>query len=264
MVKFPTEIFWELASDLRCSILTELQKQNLKPTQLAKRIGQTIQETHRQCARLEKVHLIRRQSGGELTLTPVGKMTLGQFAYFEVITKNIKYFDDHTTGSLPVQFVQRLGVLDGCELLEGTFAIMERWKKISKEAKKYLKFVSVQVSLDVFRLGMSAAKKGTLVSLVHGKNTIYPKGSKVELTDPTVQGLIEKQIYQRKMVDSIDIVVVFNEKQGTLVFPDIHGKTDVNYTFAGNDSEFLDWCNDYFEYMWKKASRWDISKMREI
>lgn len=264
MSDFPTELFWELASELRCSILSELQKQNLKPTQLAKKIGQTIQETHRQCDRLERVHLIKRQAKGELALTSIGKMTLEQFSYFGFITKNRKYFENHTTGSLPPQFMQRLGALEGCELLEGTFAIMERWKKISKEAKKHLKFVSVQVSLDVFRLGVSSAKRGTAVFLVHGKNTIYPKGSKTELTDSMVQGLIEKQAYQRKMVESIDVVVVFNEKRGTVVFPDIHGKTDVNYAFSGADSEFLDWCNDYFDHMWEKASRWDISKMREI
>lgn len=137
-------------------------------------------------------------------------------------------------------------------------------RRSQKKPKKHLKFVSVQVSLDVFRLGVSSAKKGTVVSLVHGKNTIYPKGSKAELTDSMVQGLIEKQTYQRKMVESIDVVVVFNEKQGTVVFPDTHGKTDVNYAFSGVDSEFLDWCNDYFDHMWEKASRWDISKMREI
>ena len=264
MKNLPTELFWELASELRCSILFELQNQNLKPTSLVKKLGQTIQEIHRQCDRLEKIHFIKRQAKGELSLTSLGKMTLDQFSYFGFLLKNKKYFDEHDTGSLPMQFVQRLGVLENCELLEGTFAIMERWKKISKEAKEHLRFVSVQVSLDVFRLGVASAKKGTVVSLVHGKNTIYPKGSKKEITSNTVQDLIEKQVYQRKMVDTIDVVVVFNEKQGTIVFPDLHGKTDVSYTFAGNDAPFLDWCNDYFDWMWKKAGRWDISKMREV
>lgn len=264
MGNFPIELFWELASEIRCSILLELRHQDLKPTILAKKIGQTIQETHRQCGRLEKTHLIKRQARGEMSLTPLGGLVLDQFSYFEFLLKNKKYFDTHNTGSLPIQFVQRLGALEGCELLEGTFAIMERWKKISKEAKKYLKFISVQVALDVFRLGVASAQKGTIVSLVHGKNTIYPKGSKKELVDHIVQNLIEKQNYQRKMVDSIDVVVVFNEKQGTVVFPDLNGKTDVNYTFAGNDPGFLDWCNDYFDWMWKKAGRWDISKMREV
>lgn len=264
MRDFPIELFWELASEIRCLILLELQNQSLKPTVLAKKIGQTIQETHRQCGRLEKTYLIKRQAKGELSLTPLGKLVLDQFPFFEFLLKNKKYFDAHNTGSLPIQFVQRLGALNDSELLEGTFAIMERWKKISKEAKKYLKFVSVQVALDVFRLGVESAKKGTVVSLVHGKNTICPKGSKKELTDHTIQNLIEKQSYHRKMVNSIDVVVVFNEKQGTVVFPDLNGKTDVNYTFAGNDPQFLDWCNDYFDWMWKQAGRWDISKMREV
>jgi predicted transcriptional regulator len=191
-------------------------------------------------------------------------MTLGQFPYFKFLFKNRKYFEDHNVGNLPAQFVQRLGVMENCDLLEGTFAIMERWKKISKEAKKYLRFVSVQVSLDVFRLGVTSAKKGTMVSLVHGKNTIYPKGSKKELTSLAVQDLIEKQVYQRKMIDAIDVVTVFNEKEGTVVFPNLKGKTDVSYTFAGNEPQFLEWCDDYFEYVWKKAGRWDISKMREV
>ena len=259
-----TELFWEIASELRYSIILELQKHKLKPTELAKETGQTIQEIHRQCDRLEKIGIIKRQTKSELALTTIGRMILVQSPYFEFLFKNRKYFEDHDTGSLPEQFVQRLGVLKDCELLEGTFAIMERWKKISKEARKYLKFVSVQVSLDVFRFGVASAKKGTMVSLIHGKNTIYPKGSKNELVSSTVKDLIEKQIYQRKMADTIDVVTVFNEREGTVVFPNLQGKTDVSYTFAGNDPQFLDWCNDYFEYMWKKAGRWDISKMREV
>ena len=264
MNDFPTDLFWELASDLRCSILSELQNQSLKPTILAKKLGQTIQETHRQCSRLEKIHLIKRESKGELSLTTMGKMALNQFSYFMLLSKNKKYFDEHDVGSLPTQFVQQLGVLESCELLEGTFAIMERWKKITKEAKKYLKFVSVQVSLDIFRLGISSAKKGTIVSLIHGKNTIYPRGSKSELVSPSVQTLIEKQTYQRKMIDKIDVVLVFNEKQGTVAFPNLEGKADVNYVFAGNNESFLNWCNDYFDHTWAKSARWDISKMREV
>lgn len=259
-----TELFWEMAGELRYSIILELQKHNLKPTELARKTEQTVQEIHRQCDRLEKIGIIKRQPKAELALTPMGRMILAQFPYFEFLFKNRKYFEEHDTGSLPEQLVQRLGVLNDCELLEGTFAIMERWKKISKEARKYLRFVSVQVSLDVFRLGAASAKKGVVVSLVHGKNTIYPKGSKSELTSPAIQGLIEKQVYQRKMVDVIDVVTVFNEREGTVVFPDLRGKADVSYTFAGNIPQFLDWCNDYFEYMWKKAGRWDISKMHEV
>lgn len=264
MKTLPTELFWELASELRYSIILELQEHPLKPTDLAKKTEQTIQEIHRQCDRLEKIGLIKRQTKGELTLAPIGKMILKQFSYFRFIFKNKKYFEDHDTGNLPTQFVHRLGTLENCELLEGTFAIMERWKKISKEAKKYLRFVSVQVSLDVFRLGVESAKKGTTVSLVHGKNTIYPKDSKNELINSTMQDLIEKHVYQRKMVDVIDVVVVFNEKQGTVVFPNVQGKTDVSYAFTGNEQQFLDWCNDYFDWIWKTAGRWDISKMHEV
>lgn len=264
MKSLPTELFWELASELRYSIVLELQKQSLKPTELAKKTGQAIQEIHRQCDRLEKIGLIKRQARGELSLTPIGQMILEQFSFFRFLFKNKKYFEDHFTGALPTQFIQRLGSLEDCQLLEGTFAIMERWKKISKEAKKFLRFISVQVSLDVFKLGVASAKKGTRVSLIHGKNTIYPKGSKKELTSPTVKDLIEKQLYERKMVDTIDVVVVFSEREGTVIFPNTKGMTDVNYTFAGNDPQFLEWCNDYFAYEWKKAVVWNISKMREV
>lgn len=260
----PTELFWELASDLRCSILLELHGQSLKPTVLAKKIGQTVQETHRQCDRLEEKGLVKRQAKGQICLTPVGSMVLAQFPYFKFLAKNKKYFEGHGTGSLPAQFVQRLGALEGCELLEGAFAIIERWKRISKEAKEQLRFVSVQVSLDVFKLGVAAARRGAAVSLIHGKNTICPKGSKKELTGSAVQELIERQAYQRRMVDAVDIVVVFNEKEGTVALPDLEGKADVGYTFAGAGPQFLGWCGDYFDYMWGRASRWDISKMREV
>jgi hypothetical protein len=48
------------------------------------------------------------------------------------------------------------------------------------------------------------------------------------------------------------------------MFPTANGTTDFNSTFYGEESEFYDWCMDYFQYRWNTAMRYDKSKFRAL
>ncbi len=259
-----SEVFMELAGESRYAILLLLQEKKWKSAQMAKELNLTIQETHRNTVRLAEAGLIKKESEGSFSLTPYGRILVSQLAPFGFLNKYKDYFAEHFPVDLPVKFIQRMGSLRNCELIQGNFAIVDKWISIAQEAKEYLRIITSQIPPEFFKQKVSSAKKGTKVFLIHGKNTIAPKGFKKELTGSSLRNLISEGVYKRKMVEKVQTMMVLNEKRGTLFFPNLKGETDMYYSFISENSEFLEWCVDYFEYVWEKAGTYDASKIREI
>lgn len=259
-----SEVFMELAGESRYAILLLLEKQKQRSALMAKELNLTIQETHRNTSRLSEKGLIKKDSEGYFSLTPYGRIFVSQLVPFGFLNKYKDYFAEHFPTDLPPKFLQRIGSLRNCELIQGNFAIVDKWISIAEEAKEYLRIITSQIPPEFFKQKVSRAKKGTKVFLIHGKNTIAPKGFKKELTSASLRSLISQGVYKRKMVEKIQTMMVLNEKSGTLFFPNLKGDPDMYYAFISDDPEFHEWCADYFDYIWDKAGTYDASKIREI
>ncbi len=259
-----SELFMELAGETRSSMLLSLQEEKLKGMQLAKKLNLSIQETHRNTSRLAQTGLIKKDSDGFFSLTPYGRILVPQLVPFDFLNKHKNYFDEHFPSDLPPKFLQRIGNLSNCELIRGNFAIVDKWLSLAEDAKEYLRIITTQIPPQFFKLKISKAKKGLHIFLIHGENTIAPKGFKKELTSSVVRNLISEGIYKRKMVKKIQTMVVMNEKRGILFFPDSKGESDMYYAFISDDPDFHEWCVDYFDYIWNKAGTYEVSKIREI
>jgi predicted transcriptional regulator len=189
---------------------------------------------------------------------------VSQLDSFDFLSKYKEYFGEHFPSDLSPKFLKRIGNLSNCELIQGNFAIVDKWLSLAEEAKEYLRIMTSQIPPEFFKLKVSRAKKGTAIFLIHGENTIAPKGFKKELTSSGLRSLISEGIYKRKMVKKIQTMMVMNEKKGILFFPDSKGEPDMYYAFISDDPEFHEWCFDYFDYIWNKAGTYDVSKIREI
>jgi len=259
-----SEVFMELAGESRYAILQMLKEQKWRSAQLAKELNLTIQETHRNTVRLADAGLIKKDSDGFFSLTPYGRIMVSQLGSFGFLNKYKEYFGEHFPSDLPSKFLQRIGNLSNCELIHGNFAIVDKWLSLAEDAKEYLRIMTAQIPPQFFKLKVSKAKKGLQIFLIHGENTIAPKGFKKELTSSVVQNLISEGIYKRKMVKRIQTMMVMNEKRGILFFPDSKGESDMYYAFISDDPDFHEWCVDYFDYIWNKAGTYEVSKIREI
>jgi len=258
------EVFLELASEMRRSILIALDGKKLKLSQLAESLDMTIQESHRQFARLANAGLVRKDSEGLLSLTACGKIVAKQIPCFDFLERNELYFRDHSFGELPLKFIQRLAALNNSEPVDGVVAVLERWKGMLLEAKEHVWVISPQIPSDVSMLGIEVFTKGVKLSILHSKNTIAPKGSFNEI-DKRLRGLISKGTVERRMVERASIAVVFNERQHSCVgFANSRGDSDLNYMFFSRDPHFFEWCYDYFQYEWSRSDDWDGSRIREI
>ena len=82
--------------------------------------------------------------------------------------------------------------------------------------------------------------------------------------------LLKQGIIERKMIDKIEVAVVLNEKQATVMFPTLKGEADMNYMFSSNGVKsnnkglFHEWCVDFFRYCWYNSKPFDERKLIEV
>ena len=258
-----TELFLEVSSDVRYGILKKLETKSQKQSHIAKELGMTLPESHRQFERLSKVEMIAKDVEGLYSLTPFGAMFLKHLDSLGFLLQYKNFFQSHTLGDLPLKFEKRMSDLTKCELVEGAFVLNEKMIKIASNGK-YLRVISAHVPPDAFRKGLdSAVKTGKQVSIIYAKNTIIPKGFKEEFTNKTVKDLILQGTYERRMIDVVKVYVVLNDKTAMVLFPNIEGNVDLNFGFVSEDPVFHDWCLDYHQYLWEKSGSCDISKFQE-
>jgi predicted transcriptional regulator len=63
------------------------------------------------------------------------------------------------------------------------------------------------------------------------------------------------------MLETVKIMVILNESDACVLFPNLKGEPDLNTMFYSNDKEFHSWSNELFELQWKLASSFDESKL---
>ncbi|HXG06666.1 MAG TPA: transcriptional regulator [Nitrososphaera sp.] len=257
--------FFELASEQRLAIIFKLNEKSAKISQIAKDLGITMQEAHRNVNRLQDAGLIEKDPEGVFSLTTFGNTIIKQIPTFNYLSKHKEYFSEHVLGELPIKFIMRLGALEKCEYIKGVVAILERWKQIYREANEYIYEIVPQVPIDLIEPAVNRVKeKGVKYCYVFPKNVIIPKGRKELLKKLGHNELLNKGAIERRMVDSVQVAVILNEKHAAVLFPTQKGETDMNMMFFSSDPVFHEWCLDYFRYRWYGSDIFDESKLKEI
>jgi len=257
--------FFELASEQRLAIIFCLNEKSAKISQLAKDLGITMQEAHRNVNRLQDAGLIEKDPEGIFSLTTFGNTIIKQIPTFNYLSKHKEYFSEHILGELPIKFIMRLGALDRCEFVKGVVAILERWKDIHRQGDQYVYEIVPQVPMDLIEPAVNRVKeKGIKYSYVLPKDVIIPKGRKDLLKKLGHSELLNKGAIERRMVESVQVAVILNEKHAAVLFPTQKGETDMNMMFFSSDPVFHEWCLDYFRYRWYGSDIFDESKLKEI
>ena len=257
-------IFTDLANPSRYSMLFKLAENQYKQSKLANEIDITIQESHRQVSRLTDSGLIQKNTEGLLTLTPFGRVIVAQLTSFVFLQKFKDYFMNHNTTEIPSKFLERFGDLLNCELLEGIFRITEKWEEMCIDTKEFMNVSSTGCPPKAMEWDKDTVRRGATVKILNGRNTIMTRAAYKDLTESKeIQKFIKDGKYQRRLIDRVSIFMVINEKEATIQFEDLNGKIDPNYAFYSKSEKFLEWCSDYFEYLWKTSERFDFAKLEK-
>jgi predicted transcriptional regulator len=57
---------------------------------------------------------------------------------YNFLFNNKDYFLEHNLGDLPIQYIQRIGDIQNCEVVHGVMAILQRWKMLYSTSTEYI------------------------------------------------------------------------------------------------------------------------------
>ncbi|MDQ6723731.1 MAG: transcriptional regulator [Thermoproteota archaeon] len=278
-VEYPTddcfsnmaEIFVELASSQRLSIIFTISYQRTKLSSLAKSLNLTIQEVHRNTNRLIDTGLIEKNSEGIFFLTTFGNALLKQLSIFDFLSNNKDYFSDHVLGNIPMKFIQRIGALNGCKSISGIVSIIESWKRLYNESSEFIYGILPQIPLELIQAVIPKIKyEGVKFNYILPQNALVPKMRNDIQKSSGYTELLKQGIIERRMMNKIDVAVVLNEKQATVMFPTLKGEIDMNSMFISNNDIksnnglFHEWCIDFFRYCWYHSKSFDERKLIDV
>ena len=262
--------FIELSNSQRLQIINALKNCSMNLTLLAKHLGITMQEAHRNFNRLMDAGIVSRDSNGSYSLTTFGNTITTQIPSINFLSKNKNYFSDHYFGNLPMKFIQRIGSLDDSKFIQGLVAVIEEIKEMYRHSNEYIYGMIPQVPLDLIEVAAKIVMERKIkFNYILPKNGVIPKKGKDFLNEINYPELLKSGLVERKMIDDVKVSVVLNEKKALLMFPSIKGETDMNGAFSNsidreNNKLFHEWCLDYFRYSWLDSKPFDHSKIREV
>ena len=256
--------FLEISSEQRLAILLRLYQNKSKVSVLAKELDATMPEVYRNFERLVKADLITKDSEGDYEITTYGKIICGQIASIQFMSENKKYFKNHDFGNIPQKFLQRIGALADGQKIKGFVKVMEKWNDIYKNADEYICNILYEVpyTSDLMVPLVKKVESGVKLRSILSETAILPKERKQVIDKLGIKKLIEKGLMERKIQDTVSVVLLLNEKEGCIMFPGKNDEADLAEGFYGNDSSFQEWCHDYFDYCWNNAQPFQESKMK--
>jgi predicted transcriptional regulator len=255
--------FLELASQQRLNIIFKLLLEKTKLSNMAKELGATVQEVHRNFERLSDAGLIKKDKDGYYDLTTYGKTICTQVPSLLFLSQNRKYFENHDFGDVPMKFIQRIGALAAGQHVKGFVKVLEQWKLIYKNADEYVYQIFTEVPLDLIEPLLNRVKKGMKLNYIFSESVIVPKGRKELLAKLGMKSLLDKGVIERKMKKEVNVVVVLNEKEACVVFPTLDGASDMSQMFYSKDQPFHEWCLDFFRYCWYGSGAFKEENLKE-
>jgi len=216
-------------------------------------------------ARLSKAGIVEKDSDQNYNLTIYGRTIYEQIPSLIFVSENKKFFETHDFGHMPAKFIHRIGELNERTHIKGFVKVLEKWKEIHENAEKHIFNVLSEVpySQDIIDIVENKLKKKTKIHSVFLENTIIPEERKTVFKIKDFNKYVKDEILQRRMIKNVSIVVLLNEKEAGVIFPKLSGEPDMSEMFYSTDSQFHEWCLDYFKNCWDNSSSFQESKLKK-
>ncbi|HEX6562569.1 MAG TPA: helix-turn-helix domain-containing protein [Nitrososphaera sp.] len=255
-------LFLELASETRCAIIASVANRPAKLSTLARELGVTVQDVHRNSNRLLEAGILERRNG-EFCLSEFGRAVTMQLPYFRFMKKHSRFFQEHTLAFLPEKFVQRMGALEKCRAVETVTVVMQELKKLEMSAKRRLEIMVSQAWPEEGQILIGRARSGVELRTIIGRNTMFPQNVMDEVI-PAMAELTTANAIKQRMVDKVSTALYIADEQAAIMFPNQKGEVDMGTMLVGDSSEFVEWCADLFNHVWTQAWPADVKKAKIV
>ena len=252
------DLLFEVSNEDRTRILLELKNEPISYSGLSRKLDITTQEVSRHLSRLNERGLTYRRSDGLPDLTPMGELVLRQLKSLEFTSQYSDYFREHTLASIPDQFVSRLGELWVSTLVDNVMLAVHNVEKVLREAEFYILNINMPYIASAFPFIREAYDKGVKGRFLHGKDLELPsemRDDRERVLDPQlIDSFRRRGIHNEKLLET-DVVMYMSEKEVAIIsFPLQDGLYDFR-GFCSMDKNFLNWCQDLFEYYWTRGNK---------
>ena len=239
------KLFFELASESRLGILRELQQRELRMQEIARKLDLTDTEACRQLQRLSETMLVQKQPDGTYKLTGFAKIVLSICQPLEFVSRYRKYFRDHDSSLLPIEFRARLAELSGGTLIQTTV------EHINKTTEMFL---AAEKRIDTVVLGGVA-----LIEILRqrGQEGVKMRWLMLESFIPSAPSVLSswKRLPEIRTTPKVLGYIVVTDKAALLSILENDGTMSYS-PFYGEDASFLKWTEDLFTHEWEKAKPW--------
>jgi len=257
------KVLFEIASEQRMNILLKLNEKSSKLSVMSKELGATTPEVKRNFDRLVKAKLIEKDSDSKFHLSVYGKTICAQVPFFVFLAENRKFFEDHNFEELPIKFIQRFGALQKREHIKGFVKVLEKWKLIHTNAESYIYNILAEVPYvsDIIDTVSSQLKNKIIIRSIISEEAITPDERKNIFEKKEFQKFVKNGLLGRRMKKSVSVVVLINDNECAIIFPDKNNNPDMNSMFYSSDPLFHDWCLDYFNHCWDDSTSFQEHKL---
>ena len=255
------DLLFEMSNENRYEILLILREQSKRITDLTRQMNLTTTEVRRHVTRLTEAGLIQRDIDGYYHLTPYGEASLLLFQEFEFLSSNREYFKTHDPLSIPIRFVKQVGKLRKSIIISNAMDFIRYTQNLLKESEKQVSILVDQFPMNLLPNLVDAIDRGVLIRIIESKNQVLePDFSK--LTSEETRALDRTRttpLYERRMLENVRLQFFLSESSCVLCFPLNDDQFD--YTgFLCEEEASLEWCNEFFDYHWDKATARVIRK----
>lgn len=255
--------FLEISSEQRLNIILSLNAEKSNLSNMARKLGATAAEIHRNFSRLQKAGFVKKDSDGIYELTLYGKAVSMQFPMLSFMIKNKKYFETHDFIDIPIKYIQRIGALEDSRLITGYVKVMEEWENIYKNSREYICNILIEIPYNesLLKILESKLENKTRISSIFSEDVIVSKERRDLLSRFNFSKFVKNGTLERKMTKGVKIAMVLNENEAGLSFPTNAGEPDMSKMLYSSDKLFHEWCFDFFNEMWKNATAFQESKI---
>lgn len=261
----PRVFFPDLSHPNRIAIVSLLGQQDMKISQIAKKMNKSIPAIQKHLDKLIHSDLVTKNGNNEITLTTLGEAVRLQLPTFDFLYNNKEFFKTHSLSYLPEEFVKRIGDLNDSKAVTGYVSTIQECKILCEGAEKFAKFLAASVSLDVYGNHFPKLRDmGIKIRYIMGQNAIIPKGWLKLTKEVGEEEMIQRGQLERKMIKKMPVEMLVTDKSAFFIFPDNSGTADQSTMFVAGDESFRKWCDELFEYYWARSSSFLESKIREV
>ncbi|MDY6958108.1 MAG: ArsR family transcriptional regulator [Halobacteriota archaeon] len=237
----------------RIEILKSLNKSQKPARELAEQLGVSETYVHQHLNKLSEEDLITKE-GKFFSLSTSGRIFFGSLDMMEVVGKYKRLWDSHSIEKIPPEYIKDMKVFRDTELINSAPKVIEKFYSVASYTDERLLIATDRVPMMQETAFNEMFKNEVQIYRLLG-SIPYFQSMRSDLKLP--QGL-EVRIAPMDRI-YLGILIIDNKEAG-VIFPDNKGLLDWNNMVCGKDPEFISWVEKNFWDMFKRAE--DIRKQK--